>query len=243
MVSLLKLPFLQDKHLERLAQKPGPGDVSILERELITPLKTAVQAVEDARAAGTVLAPANIPTADLGNRLTRLRIFEPYFRSDLARVVVGVELPLEAPADRFPAAVQKLRYFLWEVPEHMLRQTLQARALAPVAPPERAAQLGQAVAYLGRKLAAVKKDDWVDGALKRTIGLAWIDEEYCGLFSTPKSVVNVYKPLRWALLAMDGGMDLSQTMVILGREETLRRLDLARSVAEDVAADLPPVVA
>ena len=243
MVSLLKLPFLQDKHLERLAQSPDPADAPILDRELITPLKTAIQAVEDSKAAGTVLAPANTPTADLGNRLTTLHILEAPFRSDLARVVVGVELPLEAPADRFPAAVQKLRYFLWEVPEHVLRQTLWDRGLAPVAPPERAVQLGQAVAYLGRKLADLEEGAWDDGALKRTIGEAWVDEAYCALFSTPKSVVNVYKPLRWALLAMDGGMDLSRTMVILGRDETLRRLDLARSVAEDVAAaDLPPIV-
>ncbi len=241
MVSLLKLPFLQDKHLERLAQSPDPSDSLILDRELITPLKTAIQAVEDARAADGNLAPQGILPADLGNRIINPRILEAPFRSDLARVMVGVELPPEAPADRFPAAVQKLRFFLWEVPEHVLRQTLQNRALAPVAPPERAAQLAQAAAYLEQKLAAVEEDAWDDAVLKRTIGEAWVDEEYCVLFSTPKSVVNVYKPLRWAMLGMDGGMDLSRTMVILGREETLRRLDLARSVAENVAAaDLSP---
>lgn len=183
-------------------------------------------------------APGAAHTSDLGSRLLHTPILEERFRSVLTSVVLGARLPLSAPADRFAHAVWRLRYYLWGVPSHVLQRQLRGGELEPVVPRDGGApRLAEAVAFLHRKFVGVAEGDWnhkvIDQAMREVIQ----DAEYSAcLGGGDNAQLQVYKPLRWAMLALDKGLGLSQALEVLGKEECLRRLDVAREAAELVAA-------
>lgn len=233
-VSLLKLPHLQDKHFQRVAESHDPADLALVESHFLEPLERAIRDVETLKAKAAAAHPS-----DLGSRLPDAPILQERFRSVLTSIVLGARLPLAAPADRFAHAVWRLRYYLWEVPPHLLQQQLRTGALEPVAPRDAAARLADAVVFLRRKFAGVAEQEWnhvvIDQAMREVIQ----DEGYAAYLGGDNAQLRVYKPLRWAMLALDKGLGLSQALEILGKEECLRRLDVAKEAAETVAAQPP----
>jgi glutamyl-tRNA synthetase len=238
-----KLPFLQDKHLERLVDKEikTVREALQLERDFLSPLKAAIDRVQQGKDAGKVLLPGKIGAAEIGARLPAARILdEERFHGHLGRLVLGTKLQLqEHPADRFVNALWKLRYYIWEVPEGVLEMAVRDGELEPVVPADRAEKLAAAVAILADKFAAVDEAGWDHDGLASVMKDAMADQRYWACFETTNAQTNLYTPLRWALLGLEKGLPVSTTMEILGREETLRRLRVARIAAEKAAVPMP----
>lgn len=240
-MSLHKLPFLQEKHLERLIEKERKTYAEHLleENHFIKPLKEAIEEVQQAKDQDVLMAPGNLMTAEIGARLPAPRIFDERFRRDLLRLVTSRRVMLEKPAERFVDAMWKLRYYIWEVPTGVLETAVREGKLEPVAPADRAEQLGKAISFLADRLRAVDEAEWTHEGLGKAVKEIMGITEYWAFFEESKNAqTNVYTPLRWALLAMEKGLPITTTMEILGKEETIRRLEVAQSAAALAAQPL-----
>ncbi|KAL2201140.1 hypothetical protein P885DRAFT_73490 [Corynascus similis CBS 632.67] len=232
-VSLLKLPFLQEKHLERLIEKQDKSytDHLLEESHFLNPIKEAIDKVQQAKDEGELIAPGKLMTGEIGDRLPAPRVFDERFRRDLLRLVASRRIRLERPADRFVDAVWKLRYYVWEVPRGVLEMAVRDGQLDPVAPADRAEQLGEAIAFLADRLRSVDESEWTHEGLGKVMKDIMADQAYWGFFETKNAQTNLYTPLRWAVLGLEKGLPISTTMEILGKEETLRRLEVAKDAA------------
>lgn len=234
-VSMAKLPHLQNQHLKRLWQDPTPANAALFESHVLEPLKKAVQEVESARNSNNAEAETEataagglIRLADLGEPLPAARILEERFRADLGESFLNAEGSdlLPDPTARFSAAVSHLRHYIWGIPRHVLKASL--LELWPDAPTLRGepVRLGDVMAYLACELGSVEESSWTRGAL----GPRLREMEERG------RVQFMYVFLRRTLLAAAHGMPVARTMEVLGRDETLRRLEAARLVAEEIDA-------
>jgi glutamyl-tRNA synthetase len=208
-------------------------------------MRAVIDNINKAKTDGLLFAPGNYFTGDLGDRLPVLNVLEERYQPYLARTLRGTMRPIEKPATRFAHTVWKLRYLIWQVPEKLLEISLQENRLFPIVPADRAGQLAEAMAYLIAKFRAVDEASWSFDTVKQALGEVLVDKEYSKLFETENPEtrnlqLNVWKPLRWALLGMDKGPTITDTMAILGRDETLRRLELGKDAAEKVADRIPP---
>ncbi|KAH6849867.1 glutamyl-tRNA synthetase-like protein [Chaetomium sp. MPI-CAGE-AT-0009] len=241
-VSLQKLPFLQDKHLTRIFNKDTgrtPAEQHTLEREFLQPLQAAIEQVQQAKDEGLPLAPGGLSTSGLGSRVaTPLILREERYRGDLARLALENKLPLESPAERFSAAVGKLRYYIWDVPADVLEQAVRGGALDPVVPAQRAGKLSHAIGFMAEKFRAVGEVGWNREGIEGAMNEIMADSVYQAFFEAETPQANLYTPLRWALLEGGKGLPMWTTIEILGRNETLRRLKVAELAAERAAVPL-----
>jgi hypothetical protein len=187
-----------------------------------------------------VFEPGDVKLSELGARLPQPAILQDgTYHPDLAKLVLSAQLPMTRPADRFPAAMWKLRHYIWDVPQGVLELSLTNRVLAPVATADRADQLAAALAHLAAKFETVEEAEWAHERLEQAIKEIMADTTYWAFFETKNAQGNVYQPLRWALLAGERGLPIATTMEILGREETLKRLGVAKAAADTVAVEYP----
>ncbi|KAK3900879.1 glutamyl-tRNA synthetase [Staphylotrichum tortipilum] len=231
-VSLSKLPFLQDKHLDELLTTPSSP---LIHSHLLTPLRTALATFSSAQ---LPLPPKDRligPSPPASPLLT-----DPSYLPLVRRLLLSAKLDTSDPARRFADAVPALMYFFWPVPEAVLEGQLRGGQLAPVAPAERAMHLASAVEVLRSRLAALDGETaWTVAGLQRVIEEVRGDREYrevMGVGEGEDGLKQVYLPLRWALFAMNQGSPMAVAMEVLGKEETLRRLGVAKHVAETVEA-------
>ncbi|KAL2271517.1 hypothetical protein VTJ83DRAFT_888 [Remersonia thermophila] len=124
--------------------------------------------------------------------------------------------------------------------------------------------VARALAMLRARAEELDEARWEGAALKEVLEKAAADDEYLALFgleaepaeseegkskakrSTPQALnQHVWVPLRWALVASEKGLPIANTMEVLGREESLRRLKVAEEAAENVASEhwVPPTSA
>ncbi|KAH6636396.1 hypothetical protein F5144DRAFT_567349 [Chaetomium tenue] len=262
-VSLQKLPFLQDKHLNRLFDKPTktPTEQQTIEQEFLQPLRAAIEQAQQAKDSPPPSPPSSTPPPPPlslpPSTIGPLRLPTPHllenerYRPDLLRLVQGArKISLDSPADRFAAALVKLRYYVWDVPRPVLEQA--ARALAADDPAllgpgqgqdpfDGAPALAVAVVVMGEKFRAVSEADWKREGIEEAMRVIAADEVFRGCFSAEDVRGNMYAALRWALLGGDKGLPMWTTIEILGRDETLRRLEVAEFAAGS-AAELWAVV-
>lgn len=226
-VSMAKLPHLQDQHLKRLWQNQTPTNTALFNSHVLEPLRAAIQQVESARVSNAETAPGDIPVASLGEPLPTARILEERFRSDLGDGLLSAKGSslMPDPTARFNAAVSQLRHFIWAIPRDALKAALleiQADALTLRDEP---ARLTDIMSHFVEQLGAVAEGSWTRGTLHQLLR----DMEKQG----PQGM---YTLLRRALLAAGHGMPIARAMEILGREETLGRLEAARLVADEICA-------
>ncbi len=223
MVSMPKLPHLQDKHLERLVREKKPTETSHYNSHFLDPFKTAIEKVELARKTGDVTAPGDIHVASLGEKLSAVRILEASFHNDLLRALLGVKFPMDDPASRFGAAVSNIKYHIWAIPETVLETSLQEAQLDPA--------LSSVIAGIIEVLRRTEYESaWTREVLEKVLR-ELTSKSIVGSTTSIGEPKSVYKILRWALVASEQGLPLAATMDILGREETLRRFDAALRVA------------
>ncbi|GAB1320370.1 Glutamate--tRNA ligase mitochondrial [Madurella fahalii] len=226
-VSMAKLPHLQDQHLKRLWQNPTPTNTALFESHVLKPFRAAIREVDSARASGAETAPGDIPVASLGKPLPTAQILEERFRSDLGDGLLSAKGSslMPDPTARFSAAVSHLRHFIWEIPRGALKASLLEIQPDTLTLRDKPAQLSDVMSHFVEQFSAVAEGSWTRDTLHRLLR----DMEKQG----PQGM---YTLLRRALLAAGHGMPIARAMEILGREETLRRLEAARLAAEEISA-------
>jgi glutamyl-tRNA synthetase len=237
-----KLPFLQGKHVERLVPQ---GEVQTIKSCIVDPIKSQIEAVQKAKDDGFTFAPGDIETASIGRQLPIIHFLdEERFHKDLVETLGFLMPGPETPRERIERCVAKLRYFFWEIPERMLDLTLREKGpVEPIILRSEPGKVGEAVAYMTEKIRAVEENDWNRDVLGKLLQdmIQGDKKEWERRFGRPEVTLDVrslvYKTFRWALQGMHKGPPIPPIMEILGREETLWRLDAARLVAEKVAAE------
>jgi glutamyl-tRNA synthetase len=98
--------------------------------------------------------------------------------------------------------------------------------------------LALAAAVMAEEFRGVDEADWNREGIEDAMQAIVADEEFCDCFPTDDARGHMYATLRWALLGGDKGLPMWTTIEILGRDETLRRLEVARLAAESAAGPL-----
>ncbi|KAL2017878.1 hypothetical protein VTK56DRAFT_1582 [Thermocarpiscus australiensis] len=236
-VSLDKLWYLHKKHYQRLIRDKKPEDKSVIERYVVDPIRAAIEEVEAVRTGGEplALAPGFIPVASLGERLQAVRLEQAH--EDLIESLLDTKVNLRDPGARFSHAVLKLRYFIWAIPRAELERSF-GEAFDDESTPlrDKAVLVRNVLLHLVQQLAAVDEDSWTRPVISSKLHGVLPELELPEDSATLKKPDAVYHAARWALVANVKGPSVVAAMHILGREETLRRLNTASLVAGELAA-------
>lgn len=130
------------------------------------------------------------------------------------------------------------RYLIWQPPAQRLKESYIGLLpeLASILVQGKPGSAPAALVYFIDRLGQIQEAQWsaatVQAALDDTTKLV----VYCEPDKPPVSAG--YKILRWALLGLDNGPQISQVMEYLGKTETLRRLQLAVTIANSESAHI-----
>lgn len=215
-----KLPYLQDKHLERMVLDNKPSETSDIFIYLLNPFNAAIEAVEAARKSGATIAPGDIAVDTLDEMLPVNRIMN--FHKDLLRALLGSGFNQANPVTRFEIAVSRIKYLIWKIPQTVLMDTYRKTEFFL-----RAEERLSAMECLMKKIGAADESTWTREELAELLRKIMADPEFTAICIEGDEKRTVYRLLRWALVALEQGMPLADTMEILGKEETLRRLKAA----------------
>lgn len=229
MVSMEKLPFLQEKHLRKLVQDGKVTDTATFTRHVLQPIKNIVDKVESARKCGAT-AYESIPVEKLGEPLPHARILDEPFWRYIPEHIHPRRGTVDQSEPAYVVAVQQLRFHFWEIPEAELRRSFEVAQLKPAS---------QAMPLLISYLTAVEEECWEPKMLQQTVKQIDNDPRLDALSEErPKSKpMLLWALVRWALAALLSGPSTTEIMFLLGREETLRRLDVAKRMVDEMVAE------
>ncbi|KAL2260275.1 hypothetical protein VTK26DRAFT_5746 [Humicola hyalothermophila] len=228
MVSLQKLPHFQSMHLGQLERDGRLTDPARFRSHVVQPVAGIVDEIESARKQGTTAYPM-IPHTCLGEWRPDARILEERFSKYLLRELAHSATPPTEPKLRYELALARLKYHFWEVPQAVLRTSLQELQLHPTA---------TIMPFLLSRISTVDENSWTTETLSETIKQIRDDArlaDHCAEEHQATAGNYLHSLLRWALFASKSGPPSAESMHVLGREETLRRLDAARLVIERMA--------
>ncbi|KAK4241879.1 mitochondrial putative glutamate--tRNA ligase [Achaetomium macrosporum] len=249
-----KLAYFQARHVERLAEAEDRTVAApLIKTYIVDPIKSQIEAVQKAKNKGRAMAPYGLKTVNLGRKLPTLGLLDERFHKDLIEALRFFTPGSELPKERLEESMVRLRYFFWEIPEGVLDYTLRKGPAEPFIPVNEPGKVGEALAYVTEKICAVHESDWNRHVLGRLVQLIqsqnreWWDQRFSRpdkrLDDTDDIRTLLYKTIRWALQAMERGPPVPRIMEILGREQTLRRLEVAQHVAGKLAAEMDSTAA
>ncbi|KAL2134038.1 hypothetical protein VTI74DRAFT_1149 [Chaetomium olivicolor] len=154
-------------------------------------------------------------------------------------MVITSKTPNLDPIARIRQTVARVKHYIWEIPEGVIELSLREGQLEPEFSVRRRGRLRAALAYLIDKISAVQEHDWTRAELDVVMQAAMHEDVYREMTEDLgiKKHRAVFKPLRWALLVGEKGLPMAHTMEILGREETLKRLETAKAIVDKVIAE------
>ncbi|KAK4167605.1 putative mitochondrial glutamyl-tRNA synthetase [Cladorrhinum sp. PSN259] len=230
-VSLAKLSFLQKEHLKRLTSEleSNPPRLEYLKETLLTPfLNKLREAASSTSELGSLF----------GDPISDLAVLEKTaYLAEIFRVIIKAneEGPDVPEREKFNIAFHALKYIFYSIPDTVLReqmkQNMQFKSVTLLDEPS---SLPEAMGYLVEELDKVDSASWNKDVIskllterKAVIGFIKADDE----FDTVQK--NTWKFCRWAMLAGGEGFSVPLSMEVLGKEETLKRLLVAKAVAEE----------
>jgi glutamyl-tRNA synthetase len=234
-VSFDKLPFLQKAHFRRLVLA-DPPDIEFVRKHILGPMEIAIRRLEDARQAS--LSPSE-PEASLGGLnvdLTTLDRIVPHLCFDNSYdgsissqnyIHRALQISPQLPNDlSYESWVKDNSYLFWGLPPPLLESRLKEIMDRPclIWIKDEVSSLAAAMDFILDKISSITTEDWGPRNLTeaaKSIGDRIRFEERNG---------GGWKFLRWALLAGNNGPSVALVMELLGREETMRRLELAKEV-------------
>ncbi|KAK0722541.1 hypothetical protein B0T26DRAFT_643346 [Lasiosphaeria miniovina] len=247
-VSLDKLFHLQKEHVRHLIDNETP-DEALLETYLLGPISTVLEGTEAAKeAVATDSAPAaeadGIDPDLIGELVPALRGAGAEETQRRDYILGLLRISSNTPSTDLAQFVGDNRYAFWEIPQPVLAaaisQAFAGKSLAEgvASAAAAAAAAATANAAVNHLLARLRREDeasWTPAALKPLVD-AWCREVSQPAEGGAKSGSEGFKALRWALLAGQHGPPLAALMCLMGKQETVRRLETAALVAAEAAA-------
>ncbi|KAK0673799.1 putative mitochondrial glutamyl-tRNA synthetase, partial [Cercophora samala] len=241
-VSLSKLSFLQTQHLKSLPQTlpSNPSLLADLQTRHITPLMDFLSSVDSLRSRSpSPEIPSSLGLHLLGDRIPNPRMFSAPYVADLVQIILNSSseetIPSSGQQLSTPTAFYPLRYLYWTLSPSALRSSLITSHIntSTITLNNSPCSLSDAIDWLVDELEGIPEEDWT----KEHISLFLAHRKEAIGFQEGESdrpTKNTWKICRWAILAGEEGLTVPLCIEVLGKEETVRRLEAAGEVAREV---------
>lgn len=232
-----KLAFLQKKHIQKALSNPSPKNDNLIDEFVSGPLLQRAREMEyEKKRLVTDGVKQNSlklhPLFSLGDSILPLAPLtgdqncgDAYQRIRSALRIVRSE------ATDPTTVVNANRYLIWRPSIGRLSETFslivsESTKIVICGEPASATEVSE---YLASQFGKIVDSLWSVDNLRSALDEAAKHISYSEADRLPASLV--YNFLRWALLGLDDGPQMSHLMVYLGRAETLKRLQMANTVA------------
>lgn len=224
-MSMDKLPHFQKQHTRRLLAE-DPPNIPLLTEHLVVPARTIIENTESTR-----LETDSAANSDLG----ALGALVPSMDSALGNPEDYILKALKisrSPASDLEDVVRDNRYLFWTVPRQVLENRSNAAQMENLALEKSPATAAACIGFLETEFKN-RPGPWMAENLNAILKKISASITFQDTTSGRSVGSGGYNFLRWALCGRDNGPALGDVMDLLGREETMRRLELARKVASD----------
>ncbi|OTB08484.1 hypothetical protein M426DRAFT_184681 [Hypoxylon sp. CI-4A] len=247
-----KHEFLQKSHVKRLVQSHGASSISNI---VLPVLETHVRKYEEGRKSSDSVPTNNDLIAELGPLVPRAL---PQPGQDSSDSVVSqdyIKKVLEADVQNYKDAeayVSRNRYLIWQVPDSLYETSLRQDTatleeiftVGQVSPddaakiePRRVRRVSELTSILRNLLQDIKDDQWTKEGIEAII-LPFLKS----IYATPRENASEtqlwgYHLLRWIIAASRPGPALIPSMAVLGRGETMKRVEKACKVARSIESE------
>lgn len=245
-----KHEFLQRAHVKRISKSLGPEGVS----NIVLPVVEAhVRKYEEQRRSGS--APADSIVAEVGPVLSLAQARPSHDSTDAIISRDHIKKALESDILHYKDAetyVSRNRYLIWQVPEALYRSSFQKELtkldeIRTIRPKENIDEetsssplesekirVSDFVATLRDLLEKIEDKHWTINVIEPAI-LPFIKSLYATMKSgDSKPLAWGYHLLRWVIAASTPGPPLIPSIALLGKEETMRRVEMASEVARSM---------
>ncbi|KAL1871450.1 hypothetical protein VTK73DRAFT_2058 [Phialemonium thermophilum] len=227
-VNMGKLPYFQKQHTKRLLAEEPPN-MDLLTAHFIRPIEGIIKSMEEARLAKRSYSGFDVSL--LGDMVAQLES-EPAGPQHRVLKALKANKPSISTLEDF---VKDNKYLFWAVPQQVLKARLEGLHLRDSSLEEgsgkREATLEEVMAFFKRKFERFA-GIWASQDLTPAIKQAAASVTFVDTETGRKMESGGYKLLRWSLLGGDSGPGLGDVMEILGRDETLRRVEYSRKTAD-----------
>lgn len=244
-VNVEKLGFFHKKHIQLALSQPSPENNRTVDQYLTEPVLQLVRETEIKRQR-LVADDLQEGSADenlasfLGQPILPLIPDESHTdnRHTHDRIRAAIRISRNE-AITAPSFAEAIRYLVWQPPAAYLEKTLHSLlpASARLFIEGKSSSAAGIMGYLADQLDQIAAREWTVDTIQAALDDTTKRVTYCELDSSP--VTAGYKFLRWSLLGLHSGPQISHLMEYLGRAETSRRLRLAETVAELLAESSP----
>lgn len=234
-VDTRKLWFFQDKHLRRALEAPPPGSFNrcsidpILKETLVIPIRTIIDSVQHADETEQATK-APVPPAGLDLLSIQLPVSTMQLSTDrLVReryVLAALRATKPPDAEGIAAWVADNRYLFWRVPDHLSGLSL-AEAAFPAEVSLGGTKTGtlDAVQYVLDCVGKVPVETWTEETFEKLVPAM---AHYITMVEGAEEDKHLgFRLMRWALFGSVKGPALGKVMMVLGRQETIKRLEVA----------------
>lgn len=233
-----KLRYLQKQHVSLLVNA-DPPDMPTLTERFLKPIAAIILKLEASRAASEFPLKENAETALLSGAEglvmseTDLKTQEP-----LHAYIMRLLKIARISGSNFERLVLENRYVIWrprasEIKARLSNLLYDLGSSSSIRLDGASSTPAKAMDYVVEKLAAVGGDNWNGENLREVTSLVGKN-----ITQSRSSNAAGFRFLRWALLAYEQGPPLVGVMEIFGKEETLRRLEVARKIAHEAESVL-----
>ena len=198
----------------------------LLVENFVEPIRTIVQGIESTRLEEP--SDTNTNSRILGELVPSMNPAHESFEGHILKALRVNRTPIS----RLEDFVQQNRYLFWTIPQHVLEERLDDTRPENLTLESKPATTGEAMMFLESKFKNIR-EPWTANNLNPLLKEAARCITFYDTTSSRSQDNGGYNFLRWALLGRDHGPALGDVMELLGKEETIRRLELASKVAND----------
>lgn len=215
-----KLQHLQRGHIRRLIESALPQDLPQQQEVLLKPLNEIITRSEDSQS----------PAYPIGDPLPAVRSDS---RDEYLLRVLRTQWGFLPDDYAVAEYVAKNRYLFWEVPRAELARSFAENKLgSAVFDPGSDANISDCLTRAANTLREIPDDTWATGGLDNGVMKRLAEGMKCSMEEGAEpGTAGGYRILRWALVASLPGGTLVDVARLLGKEETIRRFELAAEVA------------
>ena len=221
-----KLPYFQRQHTQRLLTE-DPPNLPLLTAHFVEPIVEVIRSIESARQDSNQNAtPDAVNITVLGDLIPPMDL-----ETGLAKdYILGMLRASRQPNSTLRQYVLDNKYLFWMVPSHVLEQRLNKSDIENLAIDSQPASLEEVMAFLESEFdhhSGLWSPDALHVLLKNVAGRV----SFVNKVSGRQVKTGGYNFLRWAFLARENGPGMGDVMCLLGKEETIRRIKLAKEVS------------